>query len=433
MTCTKIYHDDLADQILDREKNPEWQGECTKMVYTFPASTEAEKLWDRYAQLRAEGLREGDGGKRATAFYEEHRAKMDRGAQTAWPERYNADELSALQHAMNLKLRDEEAFFAEYQNEPLTDQADEGVLTPEQVASRVNGRARKQVPQAATCLTMFIDVHDKMLFYVVCAWEPDLTGYVIDYGTYPDQKRRFFTLRGATRTMLDQRVGALVPGVEGAVQAGIEALTADYLSRSWIRTNAGAMHIERCLIDSGYLPGVVANVCHKTPGTVAMPSKGVGIRAGNKPMSTYRRKPGERHGHNWYVPNVSRTSEFPHVQYDTNYWKSFIHARFAEAPGDRGSLTLFGTPGKAESEHRLFADHIAASETWVRTEGQGRMVQEWSLRPSRPDNHWLDCLVGCAVAASMCGVRFGIEEVDRPTRPRIRLSSIQQRRSSHAG
>jgi hypothetical protein len=26
------------------------------------------------------------------------------------------------------------------------------------------------------------------------------------------------------------------------------------------------------------------------------------------------------------------------------------------------------------------------------------------LKPSRSDNHWLDCLVGCAVAASICGV-----------------------------
>lgn len=436
MTCTKIYHDDLADQILDREKNPEWQGECTKMVYAFPSAPESEKLWDRYAELRAEGLREGDGGKRATDFYRENRQIMDAGAAVAWRDRYNDDELSAMQHAMNLKLRDEEAFFAEYQNEPLTDQADEDVLTPDQVASRFNGRPRGLIPQAATCLTMFIDVHDKLLFYAVCAWEPDFTGYVIDYGVYPDQKRRFFTLRDATRTLINiastanspgapgvPRVPA-VPGVEGAIQAGLEALATDYLSRSWQRTNTGALRIERCLIDSGYLPGVVANLCHKLPGAV-MPSKGVGIRAGNKPMSTYRRKPGEKHGHHWYVPNVSRTSEFPHVQIDTNYWKTFVHGRLAEAPGDRGAMTLFG---KTDSEHRLFADHVAGSETWVRTQGQGRIVQEWTLRPSRPDNHWFDCLVGCAVAASMCGVRLGIEREDRTVRPRVRLSDLQKTR-----
>ncbi len=348
MTCTKIYHDDLADQMLDREKNPEWQGECTKMVYAFPSAPESEKLWDRYAELRAEGLREGDGGKRATEFYRENRQQMDAGAVVAWPDRYNDDELSAIQHAMNLKLRDEEAFFAEYQNEALTDQADEDVLTPDEVASRFNGRSRMIVPQSATCVTMFIDVHDRLLYYAVCAWEPDFTGHVIDYGTYPDQKRRFFTMRDATRTLASVMGGSGTPGVEGAIQSGLTALAGDHLGRSWQRTNEGALRIERCLIDSGYLPGVVANVCH-VASAVTMPSKGMGIRAGNKPMSTYRRKPGERHGHYWYVPNVSRTSEFPHVQFDTNYWKTFVHSRLAQVPGDPGCLRNYlKTPNLAD-------------------------------------------------------------------------------------
>jgi hypothetical protein len=156
-----------------------------------------------------------------------------------------------------------------------------------------------------------------------------------------------------------------------------------------------------------------------------MPSKGVGIRAGNKPMSTYRRKPGEKHGHHWYVPNVSRTSEFRHVQIDTNHWKSFTQARLATTPGDPSVLTLFG---KSANEHRLFAEHVAGSELATRTEGHGRSVQEWNLRPSRPDNHWLDCLVGCAVAASVCGVKIGAEPTSaQPTR-RLKLSKLQQRK-----
>lgn len=43
----------------------------------------------------------------------------------------------------------------------------------------------------------------------------------------------------------------------------------------------------------------------------------------------------------------------------------------------------------------MFAD----ADTYVVTEGNGRTVHEWRVKPSRPDNHWLDCLVGCAVAA----------------------------------
>ncbi len=40
-----------------------------------------------------------------------------------------------------------------------------------------------------------------------------------------------------------------------------------------------------------------------------------------------------------------------------------------------------------------------AAEYRVKTEGRGR----WTIRRERNDNHWFDCLVGCAVAA--CSVR----------------------------
>ena len=38
------------------------------------------------------------------------------------------------------------------------------------------------------------------------------------------------------------------------------------------------------------------------------------------------------------------------------------------------------------------------------TEARGRTVDEWKLKASAVDNHWLDCLVGCAVAASISGI-----------------------------
>lgn len=421
LTCTKIYDHDLADQVLDTEKNPEWQGECTKMVYSFPAHTQ---LWDEYARLRAESLRSGNGGREATVYYEKNREAMDAGAKVAWAARYNEDELSALQHAMNLLYRDETAFYAEYQNDPIAQQSDEDVLTVEQVMAKINGRKRGDIPLGAEYLTMFIDVHDKLLFYTLCAWEQDFTGYVVDYGTFPDQKRHSFTLRNAQKILHD-----LFPGTEkeGAIQAGLEQLTRMYLEREWQRGGGAAMRLERCLIDSGYMPGIVENIRHKVGGCI-LASKGVGIKASNKPMSSYRRKPGERHGHHWYIPNVLRTGEFRHVAIDTNYWKSFVHERLATADGDRGSLSLFG---KSDTQHRLFAEHVAGGEYWVRTEGYGRVVNQWSVKPGGTENHWFDCLVGCAVAASMCGAALTGQAVQRMAHhKRMKLSDLQKRRTT---
>ena len=155
-----------------------------------------------------------------------------------------------------------------------------------------------------------------------------------------------------------------------------------------------------------------------------MLSKGIGIRASRKPLSTYTRHPGEAHGHFWYVPNVRKTAEFPHVLVDVNYWKTFVHQGLATALGDRGSISLFGRDGRA---HALFAEHVAHSETWVETQGLGRTVREWSPRPTRPDNHWFDCLVGCAAAASMLGVRASGEDVG-PVRQRKRYTQEDLRR-----
>ena len=421
LTCTKIYEADLADQVLDREKCPEWQAECTKMVYAFPAN---EKLWQQYAQLRADSLRRGHGGREATEFYRQHRAEMDAGAVVAWPERFDAKkEVSALQHAMNLRLRDEEAFFAEYQNEPMQEQLHDDILTPEMVCEKTNGRPRGEVPLACTKVTMFIDVHDRLLYWCVCAWEEDFTGYVLDYGTFPDQRRGYFTMADARRTLARTFPGM---GADGAIQAGLERLVEDFLAKDWKRAGGGLLKIDRLLVDSGFKPGIVAAAKHKAGGAAMMLSKGVGIKAGRKPMSTYQRRPGEVHGHFWYVPNVARTAEFPHVQIDVNYWKTFVHAGLATAAGERGAVTLFGNKPK---DHELLAEQVAHAETWVETQGHGRVVHEWSPRPSKPDNHWLDCLVGCAAAASMCGVRAPGQDA-KPARQRKRYTQEDLRRKA---
>jgi hypothetical protein len=187
------------------------------------------------------------------------------------------------------------------------------------------------------------------------------------------------------------------------------------------------VRIDKCLIDSGYKPGIIQNVRQKIGGVI-MASKGLGIKAGNKPMITYQRKVGERYGHHWYIPNVNKSNEFPHVAIDTNYWKTFSHERLMTAPGDSGSLTLFGN---SHAAHKLFADHVASSETWVKTEGHGRVVFQWEIKPNSPDNHWFDCLVGNCVAASMCGCSLtGHGTNKRQKREPIRLSDIQMMRKN---
>jgi hypothetical protein len=152
--CMVIQHGDLADQLLDRQKNPSWHGERTKLVYSFPTAT---KLWAEDARIRDESLRADGDGHEATEFYAARREQMDAGAQVAWPDRYvgevaprdsrgancgNRGEVLAVQHAMNLKLdRGDVGFFAEYQNEPIRPSDLPGeVLIVEKICAKANGR-----------------------------------------------------------------------------------------------------------------------------------------------------------------------------------------------------------------------------------------------------------------------------------------------------
>jgi len=273
---------------------------------------------------------------------------------------------------------------------------------------------------------MFVDVQANLLFFVVAAWEDDFTGYVIDYGTFPDQRRPYFTLRDARLTL---SVATRASGLEGAIYAGLDALTRELLGREWKRDDGAAMKIERCLIDAnwGSSTDVVYQFCRQSAyGSVVMPSHGRFVGASSQPFSEYKRRPGDRIGHNWRMPNVQGRRAVRHVVYDTNFWKTFVHARLAVPMGERGCLSLFGDSAEA---HRLFADHLSA-EYRVKTEGRGRTVDEWKLRPERSDNHWLDGVVGCAVAASMQGVVLaGTGAADAFTRrQRVSFAELQRRR-----
>jgi len=423
MACTVIRPDDMADRLLDRDKHPEWQGERTKMVYSFPSS---EKLWAQYAEIRSDSLRNDGDGSAATAFYQANREAMDAGAVIAWPQRHNDDELSALQHAMNLKLRDEAAFFAEYQNEPIVEVLGEEMLTADQIAAKLNGYKHGEVPLGCNHLTMFIDVQQKVLFWLLCAWEEDFTGYVIDYGAWPEQKRTYFTLRDIRSTLGRATPGA---GLEGQIYAGLEKLTAERLGRAYRREDGAEMRIDRCLIDAnwGQSTDVVYQFCRQSSfAGILLPSHGRYVGASSVPFSEYKRKRGDRVGLHWRIPNTTGRRQVRHALIDTNYWKTFVHARLAVAMGDPGCLSLSGRDDSAKRAHRLLADHLTA-EYRVQTLARGRTVDEWKLRATRPDNHWLDCLVGCAVGASIQGAGLpGVAALAVQPRKPLRLSQLQR-------
>lgn len=89
-------------------------------------------------------------------------------------------------------------------------------------------------------------------------------------------------------------------------------------------------------------------------------------------------------------------------------------------------LSLYG---ESPDPHRLLAEYLT-SDYRVKTEGRGRTVDEWKIRPERADNHWFDGLVCSALAASMQGaVLEGTAGAVGPVkRDRVSFAELQRRR-----
>ena len=394
MPCTVIRKDDLADRLLDRSKHPDWQGERTKMVYAFPTD---EQRWAEYAKIRETSHNKDNDGAEATEFYRQNREAMDLGAVVAWPERHEPQELSAIQHAMNLRLRNEAAFWAEYQNEPQQADGPVDLLLPTEIAARCAGFARGTVAPDCEKLTAFIDVGQHVLWWMVCGWDEAFGGYISDYGCWPEQSQRFFIARNANPTL--RKVYGNKGGAEATIYAGLGDLVAKLAGATRTRADGATIPLGRIFIDSGWSRDTVRLFVRQSPyRQMLLPTKGVGIGPANTAIADYPRRPGERRGEGWIL-GAGGSDGLRLLRFDSNLWKSKLADALTRPMGARGGIVLFGDK---PAEHELLATHLAA-EYPTRTEAKGNAVDVWTRRPDR-DNHWLDCLVGCAVAASLEGI-----------------------------
>lgn len=414
MPCTVIAPGDLADRMLDRDRNPQWHGERSAMVLSFPTN---ESLWEEYYLVRAEDMRAGGDGSKGTAFYDANREAMDAGSKVYWPERYDPDELSAIQNAMNLKQDRPKVFWAEYQNRPLAETALlDSRLTAELVANKLAGTPRQVVPRTASRLTAGIDVGLHVLFYTVTAWDERFGGVVIDYGCWPRQTRAYFSAAQASPTLAD-----LYPTLSetARVYAGLRDLTSAVLSPEYRQEETGAgVKVERCLIDSGWQTDTVYQFCRESPlASVITPSKGFAVTTG-VPISQWQKRPGERAGWHWRFLR-------PLLTFDPNPWKSQLAGAWRAPDGTAGRLALHGT---SPVPHQLYAAHVAA-ESPTKVQARGREFEAWHARPGE-DNHWLDTTVLAAVAASFAGLNWSASEtpVAVPASKPIKLSELQRQK-----
>lgn len=422
MACTVIRRGDVADICLDRQQSPEWHGTRYGLLESMPVN---EELWKQYHNIWSESQRTGHGISEATEFYRLHQKEMDEGAMPTWPERYEHDELSAVQYAMNRLYSNRETFYSEYQNQPLDETSTDQIrLEPQEVIAKVSGLPRYAVPQECTRIVAYIDVQAKLLPYAVMAFADDGTGHVIDYGTYPDLRTWDWTLADVSKTY--QTAGM---GFEGSLTLALDTLTQQLIGRKYIREDGTEMQIERCLVDAawGVSSSTVVTYCSRSQwSTVLMPSFGRSITADKRPYSEYRKVAGQTIGDFWLVTRNRQNVRV--IEIDTNFVKTLVSMRIRTAIGDRGSFQLWGKQHDVSTNaiHRNFAKQMT-SEYGIPTAGRDRTVNVWRLLPGR-DNHYFDCICGCYAAASERGLSYAGQTKTKAEKRAVSLPRSGSRR-----
>jgi hypothetical protein len=425
MPCTVIAPGDLCDRILDTERSPRWNGERAKMLYSFPTNM---ARWDEYAEVRRRSFREHGDGRDATAFYRQHQFEMDAGAKPGWPERFEPGEASAIQHAMNKWIDSPRAFASEYQNTPEPDEdAPEADLTADDLAKKLSNVEAKCVPRECGRVTAFIDVGKGLLHYCVTAWDESFGGSVIEYGTWPKQNRSYYSAADARPTIQDHFKGI---AEEAQIYKALTTLVEELAGREYSQTETEVPYaIERILIDSGAWTETIYQFCRRSSHTnLLLPSKGYAVGVTGKPVGEWAKRPGERAGVGWRLsPRSGKSGRL--LTYDPNVWKSFVVDRLKTPFGADGCLALFGSQPHA---HQLFADHLC-SEYRATKSNRGKEIDVWTKRPDGGDNHWLDCLVGSAVAVSERGLIWVAEKEPGGAPKKAKRSMAAEYSAKHGG
>lgn len=414
--CTVIKPNDMADRILNRELHAEYGGRRYKMLKRMAEEKDLQ-AWRKYGEARHEGMRNGDGGKAGNAYYKKHRKEIEALAEATWEEHYDPGELSAVQHAINLWLRDRQAFYAEAQNDPAAGlSCDIRKLDAKFVVKRLSGHDRGIVPQPVQFVAAGIDCHDDLLYWTIVGLENVPTGYVIDYGTWPRQHTRYFLKRDAAPTMakwLFDRDG-IERDPKAILYAALDQLTRELFEMKLRREDSDEIvRIGKAVIDAGYLRDVVFKFCKESPYS-AMLFPTHGAAAHNMPNPARRTTGGARwsKGEDYYVPPPGRRP----VRYaivDSAAWIAKTHNAFMTPMGAAGAWTLFnGTP----SEHRCFVDHLTSEDPVDDLKPDGKKVRKYILKPGA-DNHWLDStkLAGIGGEELGCQPTYAPADPNKPT------------------
>lgn len=206
------------------------------------------------------------------------------------------------------------------------------------------------VPDWAKMLTGGVDVQENCLYWTIRAWGSYLTSQNIAHG-------QAFSFQEVERVM----------------------------NLEYQMPDGTPMVVALALIDSGYNADLVYDFCVSNSDW-ALPSKG----SSNPMLSHYKMSTVNKTDSRAFGMNL--------VLVDTGKYKDMIAGRMKKKNGSGSWMVYAGCD-------REYAEQVTAEHKVNVKMGNGKVKQEWQLKTSHADNHYLDCEVYSLAAADALGVR----------------------------
>ena len=206
------------------------------------------------------------------------------------------------------------------------------------------------VPDWAKMLTGGVDVQENCLYWTIRAWGSYLTSQNIAHG-------QAFSFQEVERVM----------------------------NLEYQMPDGTPMVVALALIDSGYNADLVYDFCVSNSDW-ALPSKG----SSNPMLSHYKMSTVNKTDSRAFGMNL--------VLVDTGKYKDMIAGRMKKKNGSGSWMVYAGCD-------REYAEQVTAEHKVNVKMGNGKVKQEWQLKTSHADNHYLDCEVYALAAADALGVR----------------------------
>lgn len=385
----------LSYKLTDPEQKPSFRGKRFRYMMQLP---ERLDLWDEFVSLTQTDWRAEPKTRVAHEFYLNHRDLMDAGAVVGNPyRRGDRVEVSAIEsYFVEVARIGQESVSTEYDNDPPEETGPvESGITSHLILQHLSGYDRCVIPPGCTVVTQGVDVGKYALHFVVRAWRPDGTGFVIDKG-----------VQDVAGTTIGQDMG-----VEHAILQALRARMEKANDGSYRTIDGEVVPVSLTLIDAGYKTDAVYAFCREA-GLSCRPAMGIGKSAGcvrvhfqDVTRASKDRKPGDH----WFLSRQSRGAWL--VNMDADYWKAWEHARWLTATDKPGTMFLYGTAspevgrrrGRYEVEHFTYSKHLCA-EVEVEEPIKGVLVRRW--RAKSDTNHFFDASYMTNVAANMRGIRL---------------------------